>query len=232
MSNPLIVAYTESDLIGKMIFLSLLFLSMISWTILIQKTLAFRLIKSKGHNLIRQFNAIKNQPLSLDLKTESHPFSEIYQHLKEQTLLLLRKNQAGFQKDKPVILSTSDIDLIHSSLSNTIGYHTKSLESYLYILSTVVTLGPFLGLLGTVWGILTTFAAMSTRDSGQTSEAILSGLAMALGTTILGLLVAIPALIAYNYLKNSSRELQMDMQDFASKALGTVEVHYRKVEIT
>ncbi|MEI6532037.1 MAG: MotA/TolQ/ExbB proton channel family protein [Chlamydiota bacterium] len=232
MSNPLIVAYTESDFIGKMIFLALLLLSMVSWTILIQKGLAFRLIKRKGRDLMKQFDAIKTQPLSLDIKTERHPFSEIYQHLKDQTLLLLRKNQTGFEEEKPVILSTSDIDLIHSSLSSTIGHHSKSLESYLYILSTVVTLGPFLGLLGTVWGILTTFAAMSTRDSGQTSEAILSGLAMALGTTILGLLVAIPALIAYNYLKNSSRELQMDMQDFASKAVATVEVHYRKVEIT
>lgn len=232
MSNPLLVAYTESDFIGKVIFLSLLLLSMISWTLFIQKWLTFRKIKSKGHGLIKQFEGALTKPLSLDVKADRHPFSEIYQHLKEQTLLLLRKNQTGYEEEKPVVLSTSDIDLIHNALSSTIGYHAKSLESHLYILSTVVTLGPFLGLLGTVWGILTTFSAMSQRDSGQTSEAILSGLAMALGTTILGLLVAIPALIAYNYLKNCSRELQMDMQDFATKAVATVEVHYRKVEIT
>lgn len=232
MSNPLLVAYTESDFIGKLIFLALLFLSMISWTLLIQKSLTFRNIHKKGQTLIRQFHASKTKPLSLDTKSDSHPFSDIYTHLKEQTLQLLRKNQAGFEEEKPIALSTSDIDLINSSLSSTIGYHAKNLERYLYVLSTVVTLGPFLGLLGTVWGILTTFAAMSQRDSGQTSEAILSGLAMALGTTILGLLVAIPALIAYNYLKNNSRELQLEMQDFATQALATVELHYRKVEIS
>lgn len=232
MSNPLIVAYTESDFIGKLIFLSLLFLSMISWTLFIQKWLTFKGIRNKAAHFMAQFQQVKGKPLSLDTKAEAHPFGSIYSHIKEQTLQLLRKNQSGFTEEKPVILSTSDIALINSSLSATIGLHSKNLESHLYILSTVVTLGPFLGLLGTVWGILTTFSAMSQRDMGQTSEAILSGLAMALGTTILGLLVAIPALIAYNFLKNSSRELQMEMQDFATEALATVEVHYRKVEIT
>ena len=234
--NPLVIAYTESDLIGKIIFLTLLFLSMISWVVFIQKTLTFKAIRKSGESLKRQFEQIKTKPLTLDTKIEeSHPFFDIYSSLKEQTLQLLRKNQAGLEegaKGKPVALSTSDIDLIGSSLSTTIGYHGKNLEKHLYLLSTVVTLGPFLGLLGTVWGILTTFSAMSQRATGQSSEAILSGLSMALGTTILGLLVAIPALVAYNFLKNNSRELQLEMQDFASRALATVEVHYRTVEIT
>lgn len=234
--NPLVTAYTESDLIGKAIFLALLFLSMVSWVVFIQKALVFKAIRKKGENLIRQFEQVRTKPLALDTKTEErHPFFDIYTQLKEQTLQLLRKNQAGSPENdsgKPVALSTSDMDLIGSSLATTIGFHAKNLEKQLYILSTVVTLGPFLGLLGTVWGILATFSTMSQRATGQTSDLILSGLAMALGTTILGLLVAIPALIAYNYLKNSSRELQLEMHDFASRALATVEIHYRTVEIS
>jgi biopolymer transport protein TolQ len=52
---------------------------------------------------------------------------------------------------------------------------------------------------------------------------------MALGTTIIGLLVAIPALIAYNYLKNHTKEFQTEMEDFATFMLATVEIQYRKL---
>ncbi len=224
--NPLIAAYTDSDLIGKMIFLGLFFLSIISWLILAQKVLAFRAVRKQGRHLASHFQQSKNRPLSLEHKGDEHPFLDIYRQLKEQTLEILRKNQTGDAQ----ALSTADIDLVGSSLSATISNHIKDLEKNLFILSTVVTLGPFLGLLGTVWGILTTFSELSQKGGGQTSEAVLSGLAMALGTTILGLLVAIPALIAYNYLKNTSREIQQEMESFASQALSSVELSYRRVE--
>jgi biopolymer transport protein TolQ len=232
-TNPLYAAYADSDLIGKIIFLSLLLLSSISWVVFIQKTRGSRGMKKVCDEFKDFFENSKHHPLNAQVSSFGkqnkfdNPFLTLYLVLKEQTIELLNKNKA-FNQESDNYLSSSDIDLISSYLSTSISSHCRKLEKNLFILSTVVTLGPFLGLLGTVWGILTTFSELSSR-SGQTNEAILSGLAMALGTTILGLLVAIPALIAYNYLKNHAKEFQTEMEDFATFMLATVEIQYRKV---
>jgi biopolymer transport protein TolQ len=90
----------------------------------------------------------------------------------------------------------------------------KQLESGLYCLPTIVSLAPFLGLLGTVWGILITFNELQLGKSVQGSSAIMGGLSMALGTTVVGLIVAIPALVAYNYLRSQIKSICVDIDCF------------------
>jgi biopolymer transport protein TolQ len=106
------------------------------------------------------------------------------------------------------------------------------LEKDLFILSTSVTLAPFLGLLGTVWGILVTFSELQAGSSAGSNTAIIGGLSTALSTTVLGLVIAIPALIAYNYLKNNLRMFTSDMEDFLHNLISTLELQYRKVDIS
>jgi biopolymer transport protein TolQ len=233
MTNPLFAAYADSDLIGKLIFISLLFLSIISWIVFIQKTRGSKGMRKECYAFKTIFERSKEHPLNTQIATFAkqknfeNPFLSLFVILKEQTLELINKNKITSSVDT-AFLSTNDIDLIASYLSTSISSHLRKLEKNLFILSTIVTLGPFLGLLGTVWGILITFSELSSR-SGQTNETILSGLAMALGTTIIGLLVAIPALIAYNYLKNHTKEFQTEMEDFATFMLATIEIQYRKL---
>jgi len=99
------------------------------------------------------------------------------------------------------------------------------------MLSTIVTLAPFLGLLGTVWGIALTFSNLQTHSLTSGSSAILSGLSMALATTVLGLIVAIPALVADNFLKSSVKDFMGNIENFSHRLLSTVEIQYRKVDI-
>ncbi|MDR3625032.1 MAG: MotA/TolQ/ExbB proton channel family protein [Chlamydiales bacterium] len=241
-TNPLYAAYADSDLLGKLIFLSLLALSIISWIIFFQKTWISKTMRKLALEFKKCFEKTKHHPLNVQINTLKqntslpNPLLDIYLVLKEQTLELLNKNKSFHQTEESddkqdVFLSPSDIDLVASYLSTAVSTKTKHLEKNLFILSTIVTLGPFLGLLGTVWGILTTFSTLSSRAGSQSNDVILSGLAMALGTTILGLLVAIPALIAYNYLKNDAREFQIEMEDFSTLMLATVELQYRKVDV-
>lgn len=127
-------------------------------------------------------------------------------------------------------LSTSDIDYIEAHLIANVATQTKNLEKNLFILSTIVGLGPLLGLLGTVWGILITFSEMQSHTMGASNQMVLGGLSLALTTTVLGLLTAIPALIAYNYLKNQISNYQTEMENFVNEILSTVEIQYRKVD--
>ncbi|MCH9627999.1 MAG: Biopolymer transport protein ExbB [Chlamydiales bacterium] len=229
LTNPLIDAYRGSDFFGKAIFISLGVLSIITWIIFLQKFFLQRNAKQFGEKLQTHFQKKRSNPLSLEA-SGVHPFATLYQTLKQHTLELLGKNKAVVETQN-VTLSTSDIDLIEAHLMSTISSQTKTMERNLFMLSTVVSLAPFLGLLGTVWGILLTFNELQTGATINANATIMGGLAMALGTTVAGLLVAIPALIGYNYLRASIAQFSGEMEDFSHLLLASVELQYRQVEI-
>ncbi len=231
---PFFSAYTQSDLFGKMVFLGLFFLSFISWVVLIHKWFLMRRLKKLGHqfeNLLSQHGA---HFLSFNVENSlctSHPYCEIFRILKQKTIELLNKNREYAIKKEEVTLSQFDIEWIETHLETTLSSQIKEMEKNLFILSTVVTLAPFLGLLGTVWGISITFANLHGSAAAMGNSAVLSGLAMALGTTVVGLVVAIPALVAYNYLRNSIRDFAKELEIFSHRLLSTVEIQYRKVDL-
>lgn len=230
-THPILSAYQGSDLFGKVIFLALFLLSMITWIIFLQKFLLQRETKNKGAQLVQIFQKKRLNPLGLEIGEVFHPFAALYHTLKEHTLELLQKNHSALEEKRHVTLSPADINLIEAHLMSTISAETKEMEKNLFILSTVVSLAPFLGLLGTVWGILLTFAELQAGASANASAAIMGGLSMALGTTVLGLVVAIPALISYNYLRSSVARLSADMEDFSHLLLSSVELQYRQVDV-
>jgi len=232
--NPFIDAYTQSDLLGKFIFIGLIALSICSWVILIHKVLLTWQARKAAELFQQRFSQQKSNPLGIDLdkNRKINPFIEIYAVLKKLTLDILNKNRHFSQFEGGTsYLSPSDIDFVSSHLISTVAAQTKFLEKNLFILATIVSLAPFLGLLGTVWGILSTFSELQSQTSGSTHQMVLSGLSLALATTVLGLVDAIPALIGYNYLKNSIREFETDMEGFSTEILSTVEMQYRKVDL-
>jgi len=242
-TNPFFEAYTQSDLLGKMIFLGLYFLSICSWFVLIHKIWLTYQAKKYATRFHEVFQMQRLNPLGLECdnlsqKRTINPFFDLYKVLKKHSLEVLSKNRhfSRLQENEasplitPSSLSLSDVDFVASHLSTQVALEVKNLEKHLYILSTTVSLAPFLGLLGTVWGILTTFSAMQAQAGANTHQMVLSGLSLALATTVLGLIDAIPALIGYNYLKNSIKDFATDMEGFSNEILAAVELQYRKVE--
>jgi biopolymer transport protein TolQ len=240
LASTFFKAYFQSDLFGKSIFLMLFALSSLSWIILIEKLFLVRKLKKLCKNFALHVKKSKLDffqiPLPKDIeqyaKSNMHPFFEIFLLTKEKTLEILEKN-SFFQKkpDKEGgYLSQADMGLIDSHLSAKIVGIMQQLEKNLFLLSTVVTLAPFMGLLGTVWGILLTFTGLQTSSLVSGNTAVLSGLSMALATTVVGLVVAIPALVGYNYLRNTLKEFTQEMEIFSHYLLATVEIQYRKVD--
>jgi biopolymer transport protein TolQ len=120
--------------------------------------------------------------------------------------------------------------MLQAYVMATISEANKALEKNLFILSTIVPLAPFMGLLGTVWGILVTFAGLHEGGSLGSNMSIIGGISTALATTVLGLVIAIPALVSYNYLKNHLKVYTADMDDFLTSLISHIELQYRKVE--
>lgn len=227
--NPIFNAYAGADLFGKTIFLALLALSILTWIIFLQKFLLQRNVKLRAHQTQEVFQKKRFNPLSMEA-LGSHPFATLYLNLKQHTLELLGKNKTVIEGQN-VTLSSSDIDLLEAHLMSAISVETKKMERNLFILSTIVSLAPFLGLLGTVWGILLTFNELQAGGAVNANATIMGGLAMALGTTVVGLLVAIPALIGYNYLRASIGQINTEMEDFSHLMVSSVELQYRQVDV-
>jgi biopolymer transport protein TolQ len=224
----LYTAYADSDFFGKCIFLALFTLSICCWVVVIQKTLQVKKARRLANTFRKACQKNQEHLLALDTKRASHPFAQVFSALKQKALEILNKNHFFSEKKDKVYLTTSDLDLLESHVLTTISSESKALERHLFILSTIRTLAPFLGLLGTVWGILLTFAEMKMGTNVSSNTAILGGLSTALATTVIGLLIAIPALISYNWLYNSSKNLASDMEDFLYSLLSIIELQYRR----
>lgn len=155
----------------------------------------------------------------------------IYKHTCERMLKLLtpeRRNIVAGQRvgGASVALTKKEMGLVRSSCMNTLEDEIKKLEAGLWLLASIVTTAPMLGLFGTVWGVMEAFDMMGGKGTVLLSE-IAPAISSALGTTVVGLIIGIPAVCAYNYYANKIKELTTDMESFCEELLGRISRDYQ-----
>jgi len=229
--NPFVMAYAQSDFFGKLIMLGLVALSMICWVVLLRKIWLVRRVEKLSTTFQAMIEQQKGSLLTIDasLFGSLGPFTYIFRSVQEKTIETLNKNRYFLAKT-PAYLTSADMTALETHASASISLQLKKLEQHLFVLPTIVALAPFMGLLGTVWGILVTFAGFHAGGNAGSNAAILGGLSTALATTVMGLVIAIPALVAYNYIKNCLRHYTTDMDAFLTTLLSQIELQYRTVE--
>jgi len=186
--------FLKADYIGKSVMILLIGLSFWSWAIIVEKYLRLRRLDAQaddfeqvfwsGRSLDELYNGIGLKP--------DHPFAVVF-------VAAMREWRRNFEGSAPVSasLAPSIRDRIDRVMNVTIGRETQQVEKQLGFLATVGATAPFIGLFGTVWGIMNAFRGIAA--SNDTSLAVVApGIAEALFATALGLLAAIPAVIAYN----------------------------------
>ena len=137
------------------------------------------------------------------------------------------KNAEGQGRKKYV--SLKGIEHVKRTLENTVAQEYLKLESGLILLAIAVSGAPFLGLLGTVWGVMSTFGHIAQQESASLS-AMAPGVAAALITTVGGLLVAIPSMFGYNWLVHTLRVLSVQLDNFAQELISKIETEYLQDE--
>lgn len=230
----LIKSFLDSDLFGKGIFLSLFALSIGCWIIISYKSWIIYAIKKEAKKnflaLENSSDGVLNIPITSSSKNFAEPFYQIYIRLKKKAVKSLEKNRYFTEDDSAVFLTKDDLTLISADMDAAIASEMKKIDDGLYILTGSVSLAPFLGILGTVWGILISLFEMQKGASTLSNTLIIQGLSTALGTTVIGLLVAIPALIGSIFLKSLSKSIMMDLGLFSHELLTNLELQYKKVE--
>jgi biopolymer transport protein TolQ len=123
--------------------------------------------------------------------------------------------------------SSGDLENVERALKRAAGNEMTQLENHLPVLATTGSTGPFIGLFGTVWGIMSSFLAIGAQH-GATLDVVAPGIAEALIATAVGLLAAIPAVMAYNFFVRRIRVLSNEMDAFGNDFLNIVRRHILK----
>jgi len=135
------------------------------------------------------------------------------------------RHRLALEGAKKHLLSARSIQAIRASLDGGLVRETQKLNKLMVLLTIAISGGPFLGLLGTVIGVMITFAAIAAQGDVNVN-AIAPGIAAALAATVAGLAVAIPALFGYNYLVSQVRNATSDMQVFIDEFVTKIAEYY------
>jgi biopolymer transport protein ExbB/TolQ len=222
-SGGLGYAFRESTVEGKAVILCLLIASIFSWSVTITKFIQVRRARRNNALFLREFRR-GDHPLGLFLRPIRYPGSplfNIYRAGCSETAYqltgeagdsgLLESKLRGQPRLSPIAMAS-----IRSALERAVPENALVLEKDMVLLATAVSGAPFLGLLGTVWGVMDTFSGVALAGKA-TLQAMAPGVSGALITTVTGLLVAIPAMFAYNFLVATVRALTIEMDNFAAE---------------
>jgi biopolymer transport protein ExbB/TolQ len=158
------------------------------------------------------------------VQVEGCPLFSVYQ---EGCLELAGRGKMVQVQGKNGQLSFKAMEHVRRTLERTVAQESLKLESGLILLAIAVSGAPFLGLLGTVWGVMSTFSAVGMKGSADLTT-MAPGVAAALVTTVAGLLVAIPSMFGYNWLVHNLRVLTVELDNFAQELISKMEIEYLK----
>lgn len=205
----LVTLFMQAHIVVKAVIIGLLLASIWSWAIIVDKTLLYGRVRHQMNRFEKQFwsgQSLEELYRSLSGRTPTAMASVFVAAMREWK----RSFETGARS--PIGLQTR----IDKVLDVTIGRETDRLERRLLFLASVGSSAPFVGLFGTVWGIMTSFQAIA--NSKNTALAVVApGIAEALLATALGLLAAIPAVIAYNKLSNEAGRISQRLEGFADE---------------
>ena len=219
----LVYIWEQATLEAKAIIFLLIILSIVAWFVMFSKAIQMRRAKKLNQFFMAEF---RSQKAVLDVfdrrvQAEGCPLFAVYQAGSLELDARLKNPDGGRKRN----VSLKGIEHVKRTLENTVAQESLKLESGLILLSNAVAGAPFLGLLGTVWGVMITFGHVAQQGSA-TLSAMAPGVAAALITTVAGLLVAIPSMFGYNLLVHHLRVLTVELDNFAQELVSKMETEY------
>lgn len=230
-SQPeLVYIWDRATLEAKIIIVFLALFSIMAWSVMISKALQMRRAKKLNHYFNTEFRTQKQVLDMFDrrIQADGCPLFAIYEAGSVELDARLKTESGEGRKHH---VSLKSMEHVKRTLENTVAQESLKLESGLILLAIAVSGGPFLGLLGTVWGVMSTFAGIAMSPQGSASLAVMApGVSAALITTVAGLLVAIPSMFGYNWLVHTLRTLTVTLDNFAQELVSKMETEYLEEE--
>ncbi|MEO8428195.1 MAG: MotA/TolQ/ExbB proton channel family protein [Verrucomicrobiota bacterium] len=239
-ASALQFAFDKATIEGKVTIGFLVLLSLFSWTVIITKARQIYKARKMSKKFYAAYRSTRD-PLEIFKREEEFPGApafevyftgaeELVYHLKNNPVEVGRLSRVTSTSmeaikgaDTDILarsistkISSASFDSVKVALERAVSTQALSLEKGMIILSTAVAGGPFIGLLGTVWGVMETFSGIA-RVQAASLTAMAPGVAGALIATVVGLFVAIPAMFAYNYMVTMVRAITQEVDNFTSE---------------
>jgi len=210
LAANIIEIFERCGTIDKVIVLGLGVCSLVAWTVMFGKHAELRRLRDQ--------RAIVDVPESW-LQRRSIPYADLFADAVESY-----KRAAAFERERGQALNPrARLEHAENAIQRAIGRQTLRYESNMIFLASIVSGAPFIGLLGTVWGVMEAFSAVATQQTAGIQQ-LAPGVSGAMLATIAGLVVAIPSVFGYNLLLGHTRRMITELENYASALADRIEL--------
>ena len=217
----------SGPLVQLVLYMLVLF-SVVSWGIILYKYGQVRRAKGESEKFLEIFWDSRNLSSIHDASRElkASPVAHVFRSGYEELLRVSRSKKES-SSGEALTTELGGVDNVSRAMKRATSVEITKLEKALTFLATTASTTPFIGLFGTVWGIMNAFRGLSVTHSSSI-QAVAPGIAEALIATAAGLAAAIPALMAYNHFVQKIKVLATEMDNFSHEFLNIAERHFLK----
>ena len=212
--------FLQSDLVGQVITVGLGVFSLIAWTIMFGKHYELKRLAQLNYAFeqrLRDERSLLDLPESFRNR-RAIPYADLFADAVESYW-----RAAAIAKERGSNDTRARLEHAENALQRALSRQALRYESSMIFLASIVTGAPFLGLLGTVWGVMISFSAVSVQQTASI-QTLAPGVAAALLTTIAGLVVAIPSVFGYNYILSNTKRMITELENYASSLADRIEL--------
>jgi biopolymer transport protein TolQ len=207
----------QTGWVARAVLLILFFFSLFSWALIFQKLSLFGRLRRRTTRFLQAFHATRGLPEPRAVAATGSPLEVVYAAgYRELASQLMASNP--HPRVKSVHAVTADMQVAAAE-------EVRKMETFMPWLATTGSVTPFIGLFGTVWGVMDAFSGLGTAGAASL-RVVAPGIAEALITTAAGLFTAIPAVIAYNHFVHNIREMGARMDNFTLEVAALIEKNY------
>lgn len=213
---------SHTGLVARLVLVTLILFSLISWAIILYKGFALSSARGQSQTFLDVFRKSSrfSEVNSVCVQLKASPLVGVFQAGYQEVNQQVRGNES--EKGKPTVKS---LEALSRALARAATVEMTRLERRVTFLATTASVTPFVGLFGTVWGIMNAFERIGAMGSANLAT-VAPGISEALVTTAAGLLAAIPAAVFFNFYTSRIRVLGALMDDFALEFLNIVERNF------
>ena len=220
-SANLLKIFGDTDIFGQILTIGLGFFSLVAWTVMFGKYNELKRLRELNlafEQRLREERSLLDLPESLRNK-RSIPYADLFADAVEAYW-----RAAAILKEKGEDNSRARLEHSENAIQRAIARQALRYEASMIFLATIVSGAPFLGLLGTVWGVMESFSAVAEQTGAASIRTLAPGVSAALMTTIAGLVVAIPSMFGYNFLLGKVKQLTTEIENYASSLADRLEL--------
>lgn len=223
---------SQAGPVVKFVIFILLMMSIISWAIIFSKLITLKNASKKSQRFLNLYDSSNNfGTLYSSTRHISGPIAELFRSGYSEVVKTRKSktiDESSKSKSEGIAAELEVVDLVERALKKTMTIETSRLENSLTFLATTGSTAPFIGLFGTVWGIMTSFIGLAGSEGVPSLQVVAPGIAEALIATAIGLAAAIPAAVGYNYFISKVKKIDLEMENFSADFLNVVERYFNR----